>query len=63
MCLPRGTDCFFKYNSDYSLFGRGMAKTVVASLSSWRPGFYLRSAHVRFVVDREVMGQVFQRVH
>jgi hypothetical protein len=36
-----------------------MAKTVVASLSSWRPGFSLRSVHVRFVVDREVLGQVF----
>jgi len=36
---------------------------LVAGLSSWRPGFFLRSVHVRFVVGRGVLGQVFQQVN
>jgi hypothetical protein len=38
-------------------------RLLVAGLSSWRHGFYLNSVHVRFGVDRGVLGQFFQRVH
>ena len=35
--------------------------TIIASLSSRRPGFDSRPIHVRFVIDRVALGQVFLR--
>jgi hypothetical protein len=34
-------------------------RRLVAGFPSWRPGFYLRSSHVGFVVDKVALGQVF----
>jgi hypothetical protein len=36
--------------------------TIVASLSPRRPGFDSRPIHVRFVIDRVALGQVFLRI-
>jgi hypothetical protein len=37
-------------------------RNIVVCLSPGRPGFALRSVHVRFVVDKVALGQVFIRV-
>jgi hypothetical protein len=36
--------------------------TIIASLSPRRPGFDSRPFHVRFVIDRVTLGQVFLRI-
>ena len=57
MCLLRGTEWIFIYNTSQYQFLR--LKRLVTGLSPRRSGFDPRSVHVRFVVGRMVIRQGF----
>ena len=63
LCEYQNARCNDKKKSGYShLLALPWLRRLITGLSLWKPSFYPGSVHVRFVVLKEALGQIFLRI-